>query len=114
MSQRLSRILSCVGLRAYGPREDTGDSCGVLPRYRISLSGRLANAYDSPGKRWTGRAMDVREFEGLVDRLGEDFSRWPDAQRLAAIDLLATSATTQALLEEARALRSALAAPIVR
>ena len=58
--------------------------------------------------------MDVREFGDLVDRLGEDFSRWPDAQRLAAIDLLATSATAQALLEEARALRSALAAPIVR
>lgn len=57
--------------------------------------------------------MDVREFEDLIDRLGEDFSLWPDVQRLAAVDLLATSATAQAVLEEARALRSALATPIV-
>jgi hypothetical protein len=58
--------------------------------------------------------MDVREFEDLIDRLGEDTSRWPDVQRQAAAGLLASSAEAVALLDEARALRALLSAPPVR
>jgi hypothetical protein len=60
------------------------------------------------------RTMDVAEFEDLIDRLGEDLSRWPDAPRLAAEDLLASSSEARARHEEARALRLALAGPPVR
>jgi hypothetical protein len=60
---------------------------------------------------WT---MDVRDFEDLIDRLGDDMSRWPEGQRLAAEPLLASSCEAQALLEEARMLRQALARPPVR
>lgn len=55
--------------------------------------------------------MDVREFENLIDRLGEDMSRWPDGQRVAAEELLASSCDAQALLDEARTLRQALTRP---
>ena len=58
--------------------------------------------------------MDVSTFEDLIDRLGDEPSQWPDDQRLAAEELLASSAEARALLEEARALRVALAAPPVR
>lgn len=58
--------------------------------------------------------MDVREFEDLIDRLGEDISCWPDGQRQAAVELLASSPEARALLEQARALRQALSAPAVR
>jgi hypothetical protein len=58
--------------------------------------------------------MDVTEFEELIDRLGEDLSLWPDDRRLPAEALLARSSAAQALLEEARTLRLALAAPPVR
>jgi hypothetical protein len=58
--------------------------------------------------------MDVSEFENLIDRLGEDLSRWPEGQRLAAEELIASSNAAKALLEEARMLRQALAAPPVR
>ena len=58
--------------------------------------------------------MDVTEFEELIDRLGEDLSRWPDDRRLPAEALLAQSSAAQALLDEARILRQALAAPAVR
>ena len=57
--------------------------------------------------------MDVTSFEDLIDRLGEDLSRWPDDQRLAAEGLLASSAEARTLHEAARALRRALAAPPV-
>jgi hypothetical protein len=60
------------------------------------------------------RAMDVREFEDLVDRLGEDISRWPDAQREAAASLLSSSMEAAAVLAQARILREALAVPPVR
>jgi len=62
----------------------------------------------------SARAMDVSTFEDLIDRLGDEPSQWPDDQRLAAEELLASSAEARALLEEARALRVALAAPPVR
>ena len=58
--------------------------------------------------------MDVTEFEELIDRLGEDLSLWPNDRRLPAEELLARSPAAQALLEEARTLRRALAAPPVR
>jgi len=58
--------------------------------------------------------MDVGTFEDLIDRLGEDLSLWPDAQRAAALELLASSAEARVLLEEARTLRRALAGPAVR
>ena len=58
--------------------------------------------------------MDVTEFEELIDRLGEDLSVWPDDRRLPAEELLTRSSAAQALLDEARALRRALAAPPVR
>lgn len=58
--------------------------------------------------------MDVTEFEELIDRLGEDISLWPDDRRLLAEELLARSSAAQALLDEARALRQALAAPPIR
>lgn len=58
--------------------------------------------------------MDVTEFEELIDRLGEDLSLWPDDRRLPAEELLAQSSAAQVLLEQARALRHALAAPSVR
>lgn len=58
--------------------------------------------------------MDVSEFEELIDRLGEDLSLWPDDRRGLAEELLARSSAAQALLEEARAVRLALAAPLVR
>ena len=58
--------------------------------------------------------MDVTEFEELIDRLGEDLSRWPEDRRVPAQELLARSPAAQALLEEARTLRRALAAPTVR
>jgi hypothetical protein len=57
--------------------------------------------------------MDVREFEDLVDRLGEDTSRWPDAQRDAAASLLSSSAEAAEVLARARALREALTVPPV-
>lgn len=58
--------------------------------------------------------MDVTEFEELIDRLGEDLSLWPDDRRLPAEELLARSSAAQALLDEARVLRQALAAPPIR
>jgi hypothetical protein len=70
--------------------------------------------YESPSGKLDSRAMDVTMFEDMIDRLGEDLSRWPDDQRLAAEDLLSSSSEARALLEEARALRQALAAPPVR
>lgn len=58
--------------------------------------------------------MDVAELEDLIDRLGEDPSRWPDDRRLAAERLLQESAAARALLAQARAVREALSAPPVR
>jgi hypothetical protein len=63
---------------------------------------------------WTRAAMDVSEFEDLIDRLGEDLTRWPEDRRLAAEALLANSSEARALHEEAKALRQILAAPPVR
>jgi hypothetical protein len=59
-------------------------------------------------------AMDIAKFEELIDRLGDDPSRWPDDQRREAERLVATSAEAQRLLADAKAVREALAAPPVR
>jgi hypothetical protein len=58
--------------------------------------------------------MDVSEFEDLIDRLGEDMSRWPVGQRLAAEKLIASCSEARELLDRARALRQGLTAPPVR
>ena len=58
--------------------------------------------------------MDVGAFEDLIDRLGEDLSLWPDAQRVAALELLASSTEARVLHDEARILRQVLASPPVR
>lgn len=58
--------------------------------------------------------MDVGAFEDLIDRLGEDLSLWPDAQRVAALELLASSTDARVLHDEARMLRQVLASPPVR
>jgi len=60
------------------------------------------------------RAMDVAEFEDLIDRMGEDLSCWPEGVRLAAEQLLASSSEARALQEKAQALRRLLAVPPVR
>ncbi|MHC2579820.1 hypothetical protein ACVI1J_008040 [Bradyrhizobium diazoefficiens] len=78
-----------------------------------SVSGAPAMLYDGLGEADI-RTMDVTEFEDLIDRLGEDVSRWPDDRRLSAEQLLSRSAEAQALLAQAQALRAALAAPPVR
>jgi hypothetical protein len=71
--------------------------------------------YDGLGdEAGSARAMDISAFEDLIDRLGDDLSRWPDDQRLAAEALLVDSAEARTLLDEARALREALSAPPVR
>jgi hypothetical protein len=71
--------------------------------------------YDSLGEEaGSARAMDVATFEDLIDRLGEDLSRWPDDWRLPAMHLLASSSEARALFEEANTVRRALAAPPVR
>jgi hypothetical protein len=58
--------------------------------------------------------MDVREFEDLIDRLGEDLSHWPAEQRQAATELLACSPDANRLVSEARIVREALSSPPVR
>jgi hypothetical protein len=58
--------------------------------------------------------MDIAEFEDLLDRLGDDVSRWPESQRRAAEALVAESAEARALLAEAAMLRGALSSRPVR
>jgi hypothetical protein len=74
----------------------------------ISAGTRML--YDSSSLRSCVLTMDVAMFEDLIDRLGEDLSRWPSDQRLAAEQLLATSSVARTLHEEARVLRKVLGA----
>lgn len=84
-------------------------------RRRKLISAVPRMLYDSLGdEAGSARGMDVATFEDLIDRLGEDLSRWPDDQRLAAVQLLASSAEARTLYEEASAVRRALTAPPVR
>jgi hypothetical protein len=89
--------------------------------FRKSIPAALGMIYEGRGAVKTGtgdagpeRAMDVGEFEDLIDRLGEDLTRWPDDRRLAAEALLASSSAARALLDEAKLIRAALSAPPVR
>lgn len=52
--------------------------------------------------------MKIEEFEDLVDRLGEDISRWPEQFRKVGEALLATSAEAREIVREASLLRRAL------
>ncbi|WP_349626975.1 hypothetical protein [Bradyrhizobium sp. UFLA03-84] len=84
-------------------------------RRRKLISAVPRMLYDGLGdEAGSARGMDVATFEDLIDRLGEDLSRWPDDQRLAAVQLLASSAEARTLYEQASAVRRALAAPPVR
>ncbi|MGY4472787.1 hypothetical protein [Bradyrhizobium sp. USDA 3364] len=84
------------------------------PRRKL-ISAVPRMLYDSLGdEAGSARGMDVATFEDLIDRLGEDLSRWPDDQRLAAVQLLASSAEARTLYEQASTVRRALAAPPVR
>ncbi|WP_338077293.1 hypothetical protein [Bradyrhizobium quebecense] len=84
-------------------------------RRRKLISAVPRMLYDSLGdEAGSARGMDVATFEDLIDRLGEDLSRWPDDQRLAAVQLLASSAEARTLYEQASAVRRALTAPPVR
>jgi hypothetical protein len=58
--------------------------------------------------------MDIEEFEDLLDRLGEDLSRWPTEKQRSASVLLAQSGEARELLREAVSLRSLLSKPPVR
>jgi hypothetical protein len=57
--------------------------------------------------------MDVAEFTDLLDRLGEELTAWPAAERDRADILLRNSEQARAALAEARLLREALrSAPV--
>jgi hypothetical protein len=58
--------------------------------------------------------MNIVEFEDLLDRLGDDLSRWPAGQQQAASVLLAESSEARDLLHEAQALRGLLSPVPVR
>jgi len=88
---------------------------GLMPQRRNLISAVPRMLYDSLGdEAGSARAMDAATFEDLIDRLGDDLSRWPDDQRLAAVQLLASSAEARTLYEAASTVRRALAAPAVR
>ncbi|WP_426443195.1 hypothetical protein [Bradyrhizobium genosp. P] len=88
---------------------------GLMSHRRKLISAVSRMDYDSLGdEAGSARAMDVATFEDLIDRLGEDLSRWPDDWRLPAMQLLASSAEARALYEESSMVRRALAAPPVR
>jgi hypothetical protein len=55
--------------------------------------------------------MDIAEFEELLDRLGEDVSRWPAPSRDAARVLLRRSTEARDLVARAQDMRRALAPP---
>lgn len=54
--------------------------------------------------------MNMRQFQSLLDGRGPEIARWPEADRVAAEALLATSAEARAALAEAEALHRALTA----
>lgn len=54
--------------------------------------------------------MDEAQFQDLVDRQGEDLTRWPEAIRIEAERLLLVSDTARRILNDAVALRAAFAA----
>lgn len=56
-----------------------------------------------------GKTVDIEAFEDLLDRQGEDISRWCSADRQAASHFL-SSPDAWTVLEESFALRTALKA----
>ena len=58
--------------------------------------------------------MDIEEFEDLLDRLGEDLSRWPAGKQRSASVLLAQSGEARELLREAVSLRGLLSKSPIR
>jgi len=57
--------------------------------------------------------MDAADFQNLLDRLGDDLTSWPDAQRRDAEALLRSSEPARAALAEAQRLRRLLDRPDV-
>jgi len=53
--------------------------------------------------------MDEAQFQDLVDRQGEDLTRWPEAVRAEAERLLVVSEPARRILDDAIALRAAFA-----
>lgn len=53
--------------------------------------------------------MNRIEFRDAVDRHGEDLSTWPLSERSEAIQLLASEPAARSVIDEARALRAAIA-----
>jgi hypothetical protein len=59
--------------------------------------------------------MDEAQFQDLIDRQGEDLTRWPEAIRSEAERLLLVSELARRILADAVALRAAFAStPPVR
>ncbi|MBS1165998.1 MAG: hypothetical protein H6R00_2023 [Proteobacteria bacterium] len=53
--------------------------------------------------------MDEAQFQDLVDRQGEDLTRWPEAVRAEAERLLVVSESARRILADAIALRAVFA-----
>lgn len=51
--------------------------------------------------------MDEAQFQDLVDRQGEDLTRWPEGVRAEAEQLLIVSETARRILDNAISLRAA-------
>jgi hypothetical protein len=68
---------------------------------------------DQIGATTVDDTLNIRAFEDLLDRLGEDVSHWRPAEREAAGRYLESPAAW-ALLDEALTLRAALTAPAIR
>jgi hypothetical protein len=58
--------------------------------------------------------MDLDTFQDRLDSHGADLSRWPEAERAAAADLLARSAPARAALDGARRLENLLVQSLTR
>lgn len=56
--------------------------------------------------------MDEAQFQDLVDRQGEDLTRWPEAVRAEAEQLLIVSESARRILDNAIALRAAFASTL--
>lgn len=54
--------------------------------------------------------LSIERFSAIVEAYGSDAARWPAAERMEALSLLAASAEAQALVAEARQLDAALGA----
>ncbi|NEW93309.1 hypothetical protein DY468_15230 [Rhodopseudomonas sp. BR0M22] len=57
--------------------------------------------------------MDAADFQNLLDRLGDDLSRWPEEVRRDAELLLRNSEPARAALADAQRLRRLMSSPPV-